>query len=487
MHKKVLFLFFLLLSLITHSQEEIVTFKNTLKTSSSSVKSIIPIVNQENGGLALFIADAKNVYAYKFDNKFSLQNKLLSPEKKRKFKVLIGSSITENNSYRVFMTNKGYNKFSSVRFSFNGNESSFNEFKFKNINEKFIQTVTYKNKFYLISAVEISPNEDSYIEAVYIYTFNDNGDPKRNKIDLSNLKFLNKSGNSISLPNLLIPFSNSIKKIEDNVPNSIEVASDSRKMYLRGKTIIFTFDRNKKVTQVLKINLETLHPTLQSFDKPLSNLKKARKRTNSYLNGNKLFIVASTKETFKLQINDFEKGILLKEFGFTDNDSISFKNTPIIQEGGVYDKYRELESSVKFLRKITAGKIGVSSVKINNKYHITIGGYVEQRSGGMMMPMGGFGGIPIGSFGSFNVFFNPTMYAFNSMSTTKSTRIECLLDDNFNHVKGKIENSAFDKINFYKKEARFKGEETVLKYKDYFILVDYNTFSKDYTLRKFKD
>ena len=49
------------------SQEELVMFKNDLKTSSSAIKDVIPVVNTKTNEIAFFIADAKNVYGYKID------------------------------------------------------------------------------------------------------------------------------------------------------------------------------------------------------------------------------------------------------------------------------------------------------------------------------------------------------------------------------------------------------------------------------------
>jgi len=41
------------------AQKSIVGFKNSLKTSSSSIKGVIPIINENNNDVALFFADAK--------------------------------------------------------------------------------------------------------------------------------------------------------------------------------------------------------------------------------------------------------------------------------------------------------------------------------------------------------------------------------------------------------------------------------------------
>ena len=153
-----------------------------------------------------------------------------------------------------------------------------------------------------------------------------------------------------------------------------------------------------------------------------------------------------------------------------------------MQEGGLYDSSRELGKTKRFLRRIAKGNTGLSVRKVKNKYHVTIGGYIIQNTGGgMMMP---FGGIPIGSIGAVTVFFNPAQIAFNSFTNNKTTRIESLLDTDFNHIQGEIDENAFDKMKDFK--SNNKGG-TVFKYKDFFIKTRYNSFSKEFNFKKFTD
>ena len=98
--------------------------------------------------------------------------------------------------------------------------------------------------------------------------------------------------------------------------------------------------------------------------------------------------------------------------------------------------------------------------------------------------MGGFGAIPMASFGGATLFFNPTALAYNSFTNTKSTRIECLFNDNFEHLKDeKVADNVFDKIK--KSSASNHVTETIFRYKDYFIKGNYNNYTKIYTLKKY--
>ena len=172
MMKNIFALILITTSFNFYSQEKIIIFKNDLKTSSSSIKDVIPVVNKETGEIAFFVADAKNIYGYKINANFKVTEKISSQTKSRKYKVLIGSSASKDNSYRVFLTNKKQNKFSSVKFSFNDGKTTINEFLLGK-NEKFIQTVTSKNNFYLISGSKLRNQLFIYSFDIILYQDND--------------------------------------------------------------------------------------------------------------------------------------------------------------------------------------------------------------------------------------------------------------------------------------------------------------------------
>ncbi|WP_028887369.1 hypothetical protein [Tenacibaculum ovolyticum] len=477
-------LFILILGFIFGSlsaQNEIFNFKNSLKENSTDIKNVIPIVNKENGNLAYFIADAKNVYAYKFNENFVLQDKLSSEEKRRKFKTLIGYSISKNGSYSAFLTNKNKKKFLMVNFSFLKKKTTSKEFKLESNGEKFIQTASVKNNFYLIST-------KTGIDGLFIYEFNEKGTIKRNKIDLSHLKFTSRLGRKTKIVNLLSYSKKDINKIDENSPNPIEIVADKEKMYVRKNKIIFTFDSNKSFSQVLIIDLNTFKATSKIFNKPLPEIKSIKKKTNSFILHNNIFVLASTKNELILDIIDYDSGKSKKKLTIFKEEPILFKNTPIIQEGGYYANYRELNKTKKFLRKINAGKIGISARKYNEKFQLTIGGHTIQHNSGMMIGsmIGGIStGIAIASLGNTTVFFNPTQFTFNATLNSKSTRIECLFDQNFNHINGEIDKNVFDKMQ--KDNENFTNDMTVIKYKNYFIKGSYNKKMKMYTLKKYTD
>ena len=489
----------LFLGLTSYSQEELTVFETTLKTSSSSLKDVIPIVNEKNGDISLFLMDATNVYGYLLNSNFEVVESLNSDNKSRKYKVLIGKSISSTNDYRIYLTNNKENKFASINFSYGEKTSTFEEFELVSKKEMLVQTVTYNNDFYLISIIKNTSK-------LCFYKFNDDGEFIRTELDFTSNKFIDSYGKEMSLFHLLTIGSGlkriiDLKKIDENTPNSIEETSEKSKLYLRENTVVFTFDKNSKFTQIITIDLSTYKREVTQIKKPnfkIDEIENSRntiyntelnRKTNSFLRGNHLFLIGSNEEEFIFTVKNYKTKETIKEYKVNVEDSITFKNTPIIQEGGAFESYREMEKTRKFLRKITSGDIGVAAYKIDNKYQITLGGKkeIQRGGGGMMMPMGGFG-VPIASTGAVTIFFNTTYSAYNSYTSTKSTHIKGLFDLSFEHLKGEIEMNSFDRINEFQEYGRVANYgETVFRYKDYFILGNYLTKDKNYILRKFKD
>jgi len=494
MIRKLLFVVVSLCTMTLFAQEEIGRFQNSLKTSSSNIKDVFPIVDQKTGELAIFISDAKNVYAYKLSENFEVLQKLSSQEKLRKYKFLIGSSVSANGDYLVYLSNKSQRKFLCVSFSFDTQTTNLKEFTFQNKEERLLQTIHDNNQFYILSYYN-PPNNNAYNDTyayddfkgvTYIYTFDEAGNVKRTQLDVNKLRFRSKKDQKVSFNWMLTDFSGAadLQKFIENDPHSIESVAVPRKMYIRDEKVIFSFDQNRSFTQMVLLDLNTLALEFKTYEKPLPNISNAKKRSNSYLNGDYLFLSTTTKNEHELQILKYKTMDVVKTYRIEKDKPIDFKNTPIIQEGGFYDNYRELEKTKKFLRKIYQGNMGLSVLHRNNQYEVTLGGFVQQNSGGgLIMP--GFG-IPIASAGGVTLFFDATAMAYDSYTSTKSTRIECLLDEDMNHLQGEIPENAFDKMNA---DETFSppATESVFRYRDFYIRGSYDKKNRTYRLQKFSN
>ena len=461
MKEKVLLLCTLVMSQLLFSQELIGLFRNDLKNNSTDINDVLPVINYKNNDIIMFIADAKKVYGYKLNDDFEVINKLSSETKKRKYKTFLGNSFSKNN-HSIFLTNDEQNKFLYINFDFHNNSTQSKEFFFETQEEILIQTVSINSKFFIITT-------QIYTNNLFIYEIN-NGEPKRHKIDLTEIEILTDRGNLAFISKLFLDSGIRVNKIDENSSNNIVKVADPVKIYSKNESVIFTFDNNPEILQVLTVSLKDFSAKVDVFEKGLkNNITVDEKKSNSYLFGDYVFLVTSTKEKLHLDILDYKTKENIKKYEIQKEKPISFKNTPIIQVGGDYANYRELNKTEKFLKKINLGNIGVSVRKSNENYHLILGGYqIIHRSSPHMNTNGSFA---------------PTLH----FTKIKSTRIELLLDKDFNHVKGEIPKNAFDKILNSKNTGTVKKAETTFKYKNFFINGIYYAKPKQYKFLKYTD
>lgn len=474
----------LIASTQSFSQKKMISFENTLKVTSTVLDEAVPVVNNKTGDVSLFLIDSKKIYGSLFNKDLKIISELSSERRKRKHENLIGYSISENNDYRVYLSNNKKDKFATINYSFKTGVTNYKEIELELKNEKFLETVVNENKFHFITITK----KESIIN---IYSFDNEANFHKQIIDLSNEIFLNEKSINVPLYDLFYgKGGGKLMKIEEDTPNSIEITSEKNKLYLRDKEILLSFDENKTHTQFISINLNNFDFEVKSQEKT-SIKSKGRKQSNSFVKDNYFYALTSTKDYFTFKIYNFQSSAIIKEFSAAVDETISFKNSPIIQDGGYYDSHREMEKTQKFLRKITSGDLGITVEKIRGNYQILLGGKKEVKAsgGGPMMISGGSPTIATGAGGAISVTpsFNPTFYAYNSYTNTISTFIKCLFDEEFNHILGEFEDNVFDRIETFKDDDPKNKiyNETVFKYHKDFVFGYYD--EGKYHLRLFTE
>lgn len=186
-----------------------------------------------------------------------------------------------------------------------------------------------------------------------------------------------------------------------------------------------------------------------------------------------------TRKQLSYNIHDLKTKELIKTLTFNKEDSISFKNSPIILEGGDFSNYRELDRTAQFLRKVTNSNVSTFVHKNGENFIITIGSSEPKEQAQIVYLSGGLvGGIIAGVA---NALLTTT---YHSYVTTKSTRIECLFDEKFNHITGQIPFNGFDKIKNYVDENDLNKAplQSVFKYKDDYV---FGYFNKELNVYKY--
>ena len=476
---------FFVVSLPSSGQTRITTIKDIYKNRSIQPDGVVPLINPVNNQFALCLFQGKTINGYLFDKNYRLLNSFKSEDKQKSYKQIFGKTILNDNDYVIFITNNRRKKFASVQFSFEGQDVLFTELALDLGNEKIIQTADYNNKFHVFTIVPKT-------SIINVYRFDDNTSYIKFPIDFSGQVFLDGKQREVDLYDLVtIPsgmygLSRSVNlvKIDPSNPTSLEMACNPTKFYSQKNRVFISFDQNETMTQLVDINLKTMAGKFRLIKKPLEFEDYKDKNGNSFLNGDVLYQIVTTRELIHLRAINHETYAIIGEYSAHVEEPIEFKNTSIVQTGGTFDNFREFESTDKLLRKIRQGKTGISVFASNDIHRITYGGVIETKSSPLMMP--GFG-IPIASLGAITLFINPAFYAFASYTSTKALMIEGIFNDKFVHQPGEIEPNIFDRIQKFEEDENVsQSGKTLFRIDNSYILGSYSGFDREYSLWAFE-
>ncbi|GAB1855319.1 hypothetical protein MHTCC0001_01520 [Flavobacteriaceae bacterium MHTCC 0001] len=444
------------------AQKEVLSIPFGYKSTFYDSKESLAISNKATGGLVLFIEDSDVSKAFLLDANLVLKGEIFCQNLPNAFKEFIGHQINTDGSYSIFYTNNSKKKLGELNINFLKKNATAQTLDFKLKKEAYVESISHNGKFYFMSATRGTSD-------LNFYCFNDGKISNKNTISLDFLEEI-KNDYLKKAFDLLVSKAfthGSLVKMDNETPNAIETTSRPHKLYIIDDKFVFTFDNNKKDTKIVSVNPDTFDFNVLNVDQPEIDGVSEFINHNSYLYDDKIFQIKSSSSSMRFTVKDYRTQELIKEIVLNKEDSITFKNTPIIQEGPAFiagKRTRKMEATSKFLRKISAGDIGIAVHKKNNKNRITLGSKKEIRSGGAMMPMGGFGGIPMGGFGPLSASFNPTFFAYGGYSSTKTVRIECLFNNDFQHIEGDIPDNVFDDIKAF--EDTFTEITSVTKEKN---------------------
>jgi hypothetical protein len=470
MKLKILFVL-TVMSLTCFAQNQVLEIPVDYKSIYYSDKASLAISNEKTGELVIYIEDDFQTKAYLLDKDLQVKSALRFKNLPNKFKDFIGYNAYENDMYEMIFTNSSKKKYGALHLDFANQKTEVVTLDFKFKKEAHVQGVTVKDKFYMISS-------NKGTNTINFYGYKAKAFTKLKSLSLDEVEY--KSYNYTSRAyNLLvtkgIASSGSLVKMDNNTPNAIEITSKPNKLYTIDDALVITFDHLKSKTIAYKITVPDFQKEVIEFEKPEYGQEYVKH--NSYIYDSKIFQIKANASEMKFTVKDFESKKLLKEIYLNKKDSITFKNTPIIQEGPGFilgTRTREMEATSKFLRKISNGDIGISTYKKDNIYKLILGGKVEvRRGGGGIGAFGAVGAIPVGAIGPISVGFNPTFFAYGGYSSTKSTRIECLFDDAFEHQQGEVPNNVFDDIKAFEDWLRS------IKKQDVATTQDYDIYEKD--------
>jgi len=451
MTKKTLTLFFCCSLFLLHAQEKVLEIQNDLKKSSKKIQSAFSVVDDKTGNFAMFLNETQKTYGFLYSPEKELINKFASEGLPKRYNDVIGH-VVDGKRIRLFLKDRQNKTFGSILFDFEEGTTEERLYNFELRNEVYVEGYSLENAFYLITVTKES-------NTLGLYVFEGGNKPVRKSIDLSKEKFYAENGDRKSVGSLIIEPPNAIGgsstvaigKVDSNSPNSVEVTSKLAKMYPKDSGFLLTLDHNATYTTIIDLRIPAMTCEVFKVRKPaVLNYNGIRPHSNSFILDDKIYQISATSREMRFSIKELGSGEELKQIHLTKDQEITFKNTPIIQEGGVYEKYREMEKTAKFLRRIGREDIGLSILEQDGRYVVTMGSNFEIRSTGAPMRLPGFSAVPIAGVGTVTVPFNPTFFAYGNYQSTKATRIQCLFDEDFEHLEGDVPLNVFDKIDDFK-------------------------------------
>jgi hypothetical protein len=259
----------------------------------------------------------------------------------------------------------------------------------------------------------------------------------------------NKVGDQLSFATLIEPETN-MAKVYSEGESGVIIASKPNKLYLVGDSVYFIMNNNDGVASIYGFDIANK----KSFYREISpnNIYKSGDKSiknnyvdNSFLKDDNLYFVSATYNNLDISISDFNTGKLLKDFTCTKTDLISFKNTPILEEGSSAlleytepgsTKPKETEKTSQLLKKMVNSKSSIEAINDSGGISIAVGSYNNVVAGGYMTP----------NTSGFSSSWEPRTTWVNS------THFKMLIDSkNFEHIDGRMKQSLNVRIEEYLK------------------------------------
>jgi hypothetical protein len=470
------FIYFLIITsfYFANSQNLIQEFPLELNKNTEYL-NIFDTKTNENG---LFFFDKENMKCIKLNEKLEVNTQFNIARPDKKYKSIIGFKNNAN-VYTIYWNSK--NAVLEQNIDFTSQKVSTKEVLYELKGEEIINRITLGSKFYTITITRDS-------NTLNIYSFEDKVIKK--SISFDDKRFFNSEGRTSTLWNLIAEkrgrdFSYNMEEILTEMPPSLIKSSEKRKCYVIDNQMILVFDNSLTSTQTITINLEDFTSSQNIYSKPyVKETEFGIVDSNSFIFDNKIIQLKMNNDKMLILIKTLDN-IEIKTLEINDKEEIKFKNSDIIQENGNIKNKRILDNTNKFLRKIISEFPAISFYKKDNTVLMTVGGVSPIKDnyassyGGII---GGFSGSLIGSLLSSYSVEN-----VNSYNNRKVMYVNCLFDENFNHLPKEIAENPFDKLRLFIHNNEQIEKQIVFKINEDLYLGGYDKESLKYEFYKFSN
>ncbi|MEP6932016.1 MAG: hypothetical protein ABI850_18475, partial [Flavobacterium sp.] len=410
------------------------------------------ILNFENNStheVFVFVMAQGNFTILKYNSALFLRDQFTGPATYFESRSLMGYSFSEDGNPTLYWFSEESKNIIIVKYYFESKTSKALKFEFPNTVQSIVTQYQKDNSFNFLTQHKTEPK-------LILYVFK-NGIVEEKILDFSPFTFQNRKTQARTFNQILLE--NPIEKMEPGEYNPLFKTISKTKMYLLSDRIILTLDQNIERTQLFDIDLTNLDIKEKNFAQPLS--EKAARSSNSYYHENKLYQINANEDELLFDIKDLDSKEAIKSIAVSKNDTILFKNSPLMIQRDDYSP-RELKNTSKFLQHLSDLDLGVSVFKNKKNLFITIGGISKPTNQ------------------SFDGFYYPDIQ-------TKTVFFESIWDKKFGYTTEKQQPLAVDKIYLFMDKHNEIALQSIMKFKDYSILGYYDTTTKQYLMLKFTD
>lgn len=453
--KKRLLLFLLFFKTVLFSQ----TVLNSLPLNLNYIAKtqILNVEDEKTQDIYAIAWDNMSLNILKYNKSIFLSNQFSDSISKEANRELMGCTITADNRPTLYWLSTSNKNILVSTYDLNRKTSEFLNFDFPANHDYIINYFQQNNTFYVLG-------KEKDFEHLILYKF-ENQKCEIKILDFSTFDFKNKDNVSLSFNALIKYFP--ITKMESDIPNPVDRVSKISKLYVLDDRLVLTFDHNLLKTQVFDISLTTGTVTEKTFNLPIS--QKPFKTSNSFYNDKKLFQMIANKDELVFEIKDFDSGNTIKNYTFSKNDSIQFKNSPFLIQ--INDrKPQQLKKTAQFLKHLDGLPAGISIIKNKKNSFITFSGF--------------------GEYVDYN-FYSASPDDFGEReyySLSKMVYFDAMLNENLDFISDKeSEPLAIDNLFYFLNANKTINLYDALKLKNYYILSYYDSTSKQFMMRKFTD
>ena len=451
MKKFILFLTLIQCSFL-QSQTVLAAFPLELK-KSKEYRQIVTAENTNTHDVFAFVSDKETLTILKYNSALFLTSQYSLPRPDISYKLLAGYDFNGEGNPTLYWSTTDSDKIMAVQYDLNSKTTTAifsHELTF--FNQSLITQIQENNALYILA-------EKHFEQKLILYVFK-NGKKEEKTLDFSSFKFKNSKNQPITFSKILEVCP--IEKIETNQFNPLFKGTQKTKLYSLKNRLLLTLDHNDNETQTFEIDLATFEIQEKIF--PKTATKNYVSLSNSYYHESKIYQLKVNAEELLFEIKDYKTADTIKSILVSKIDTIPFKSSPFwLQLEG--QKPKELKNTAKFLYQLVYLEVGLTVYKTPKSILITSGG------------------TGVVQFTDNSPDF--TNLTFRNIPTT--VYFESVFDKKLEYTKKDQEPLAIDFISRFEQEHPEVTSSRVIRYKNYYVLGYYDSYAKQYTMRKFID